>query len=65
LSTLNKSKEWNRFADKIVCVFEANKKLKGSHAANTEYLKSLDGKFIGWVLNVVNKFNASTEIAED
>lgn len=65
LSTLNKSKEWNRFTDKIVCVFEANKKLKGSHAANTEYLKSLDGKFIGWVLNVVNKFNASTEIAED
>jgi polysaccharide biosynthesis transport protein len=65
LSTLNKSKEWNRFSDKIVCVFEANKKLKGSHAANTEYLKGLDGKFIGWVLNVVNKFNASTEIAED
>ncbi len=65
LSTLNKSKEWNRFTDKIVCVFEANKKIKGSQAANTEYLKSLDGKFIGWVLNVVNKFNASTEIAED
>ncbi len=65
LSTLNKSKEWNRFADKIVCVFEANKKMKGGHAANTEYLKSLDGKFIGWVLNVVNKFNASSEVAEE
>lgn len=64
LSTLNKSKEWNRFTDKIVCVFEANKKMRGNQAANTEYLKSLDGKFIGWVLNVVNKFNASGENAE-
>lgn len=65
LSTLNKSKEWNRFTDRIVCVFEANKKMKGSQVANTEYLKSLDGKFIGWVLNVVNKFNASPETAEE
>lgn len=64
LSTLNKSKEWNRFADKILCVFEANKKIKSSQMANIEYLKSLDGKFIGWVLNVVNKFNSTTEVTE-
>jgi len=64
LSTLNKSKEWNRFAEKILCVFEANKKIKNSQQANIEYLKSLDGKFIGWVLNVVNKFNANAEVAE-
>ncbi|MGN6180762.1 MAG: exopolysaccharide transport family protein [Mucilaginibacter sp.] len=64
LSTLNKSKEWNRFADKILCVFEANKKIKNSQQANIEYLKSLDGKFIGWVLNVVNKFNAAADVAE-
>jgi uncharacterized protein involved in exopolysaccharide biosynthesis/Mrp family chromosome partitioning ATPase len=65
LSTLNKSKEWNRFADKILCVFEANKKIKNSQQANIEYLKSLDSKFIGWVLNVVNKFNATAEAAEN
>lgn len=64
LSTLNKSKEWNRYADKILCVFEANKKLKSGHIANIDYLKGLDGKFIGWVLNVVNKFNAGTETTE-
>jgi len=64
LNTLNKSKEWNRFAEKILCVFEANKKIKNSQQANIEYLKSLDGKFIGWVLNVVNKFNTNTEAAE-
>ena len=61
LSTLNKSKEWNKFADKILTVFEADKKIKGNQMVNVEYLKSLNGKFMGWVLNVVNKFNTDKE----
>jgi len=61
LNTLNKSKEWNKFADKILAVFEADKKIKGSQMVNVEYLKSLNGKFMGWVLNVVNKFNTTEE----
>jgi len=65
LSTLNKSKEWNRFADKILGIFEANKKIKTSQMASIEYMKGLDGKFIGWVLNVVNKFNAPAATSDE
>ncbi|SDS88246.1 Uncharacterized protein involved in exopolysaccharide biosynthesis [Mucilaginibacter mallensis] len=57
LNTLNKSKEWNTFADKIMTVFESDKKISNSQHADIKYLKSLDEKFIGWVLNVVHKFN--------
>jgi len=42
-------------------VFEADKKIKGNQMVNVEYLKSLNGKFMGWVLNVVNKFNTDKE----
>jgi succinoglycan biosynthesis transport protein ExoP len=61
LNTLNKSKEWNKFSDKILTVFEAGKPLKDTQKTNIAYLKGLDGKFIGWVLNVVNKFNETPE----
>jgi len=59
LDTLNKSKEWNRYADKILTVFEAGKNIKHSQKPNIEYLKNLNGKFMGWVLNVVNKLDAA------
>jgi succinoglycan biosynthesis transport protein ExoP len=65
LGTLNKSKEWNRFADKILSVFEANKKIKSGHLVHIEYLKKPEGKFIGWVLNVVNKFSDSAGTPEE
>jgi len=65
LSTLNKSKEWNRFADKILTVFEANKKIKDSQMVQVDYMKNLDGKFIGWVLNVVHKSGISPQQAEE
>jgi len=61
LDTLNKSKEWNKFADKILTVFEAGKNIKYHQKPNIEYLKNLNGKFMGWVLNVVHKLDAAAE----
>lgn len=61
LNTLNKSKEWNVFSDKILAVFEAGKDIKSHEKKNIDYLKNLDGKFMGWVLNVVNKHDAADE----
>lgn len=61
LTTLNKSKEWNKFADKILTIFEAGKRLRGYEMKHITYLKNLNGKFMGWVLNVVNKLDAEDE----
>ena len=55
LDTLNKSKEWVAFADKVVAVFEANQTLTFAKKQEVEYLKTLDKKFIGWVLNKVGE----------
>ncbi|WP_158996207.1 Wzz/FepE/Etk N-terminal domain-containing protein [Mucilaginibacter sp. L196] len=61
LNTLNKSKEWNKFTDKILTIFEAGKRLRDNEMKHINYLKSLNGKFMGWVLNVVNKLDAADE----
>ena len=61
LNTLNKSKEWNKFTDKILTIFEAGKRLREHEKKHIDYLKSLNGKFMGWVLNVVNKLDAADE----
>jgi succinoglycan biosynthesis transport protein ExoP len=61
LNTLNKSKEWNKFTDKILTIFEAGKRLSDYEMKHIDYLKSLNGKFMGWVLNVVNKLDAADE----
>lgn len=53
LETLNKSKEWVSFADKIITVFESGQKVTYKTKQHIEYLKSLDGKFAGWILNMV------------
>jgi uncharacterized protein involved in exopolysaccharide biosynthesis/Mrp family chromosome partitioning ATPase len=52
LETLNKSKEWVIFSDKILTVFEAGKKISEPIKHQIEYLKATDGQFIGWVLNL-------------
>ncbi|HEX3024845.1 MAG TPA: hypothetical protein VHP12_06510 [Chitinophagaceae bacterium] len=51
LSTLNKSKEWIDFGDKLVAVFEAKQTISFFKNEDVNYLRSLDNKFIGWVLN--------------
>ena len=53
LDTLNRSKEWSAFADKVLTVFQAGHVIDILYQDNMEYLKSLNGKFIGWVLNSV------------
>lgn len=51
LDSLNKSKEWILFANKTIAVFEANKSVLRSHTQYLDYLKNLNTKFGGWVLN--------------
>ena len=51
LDSLNKSKEWILFANKTVAVFEANRRISGSQKQYVEYLKLLNNKFGGWILN--------------
>ncbi|AMR32677.1 hypothetical protein A0256_15230 [Mucilaginibacter sp. PAMC 26640] len=51
LSTLNKSKEWILFANKVIAVFEANKSVLKTQKNDITYLKNLDTKFAGWILN--------------
>ena len=53
LNYLNKSKEWILFSDKILSVFQANQTITLVKQQHINYLKSLDNKFIGWVLNKV------------
>nr|WP_294893879.1 lipopolysaccharide biosynthesis protein [uncultured Pedobacter sp.] len=54
LETLGKAKEWNQVADKVMGVFEANQSLSNSKKQHINYLKTLNGQFIGWVLNKVS-----------
>ncbi|HEY2583016.1 MAG TPA: AAA family ATPase [Mucilaginibacter sp.] len=51
LDSLNKSKEWILFANKVVAVFEVNHSLSRSQKQVINYLKKLNTKFAGWVLN--------------
>ena len=54
LDTLSKAKEWNLIADKIMGVFEANQTISNSKKQHINYLKELNGQFIGWVINKVS-----------
>ena len=53
LDMLSKSKEWMQFADKVVSVFENNQSIKEPAQASIQYMRSLNGKMLGWVLNKV------------
>ena len=55
LTTLNQSKEWIVVADRVLCVYEANTSIKNGMKDQILYLKSMEGKFIGWMLNKVTK----------
>ena len=39
----------------MLCVFEANTNITYEKSDQVEYLKSINGKFIGWVLNKVDE----------
>lgn len=55
LSTLNKSKEWVDFADKVLTVFKAGQTIRENKKQQVNYLKGLNNSFMGWVLNEVDK----------
>ncbi|HTN21154.1 MAG TPA: hypothetical protein VL125_11790 [Pelobium sp.] len=59
LETLGKAKEWNLIADKVMGVFEANQTLSNSKKQHINYLKGLNGQFIGWVINKVSIDNGN------
>lgn len=54
LDALNRSKELSEFAEKIITVFEANQTITQAAKHQIDYLKNQKGKFIGWVINLVN-----------
>jgi len=51
LDSLNQAKEWILFTDKTIAVFEAHKNVPRSQIQYIDYLKHLNRKFAGWVLN--------------
>jgi len=55
LNSLNKAKEWISASDKVVTVLKAGQTLKEHKNLHINYLKGLNGQFIGWVLNEVTK----------
>ncbi|BAU54968.1 GumC family protein [Mucilaginibacter gotjawali] len=51
LDSLNQSKEWLLFCCKAIAVFETDKGISRSQIQYIDYLKHLNLKFAGWVLN--------------
>lgn len=61
LNSLNKAKEWIVASDKVVTVLKAGQSLKEHKNLHINYLKGLNGQFIGWVLNEVTKGQVPAE----
>ncbi len=55
LDALNKAKEWIMFTDKTLSVFEADQTLNEMKNQHINYLTTLNGQFIGWILNKVKQ----------
>jgi succinoglycan biosynthesis transport protein ExoP len=55
LDALNKAKEWILFTDKTLSVFEADQTLNEIKNQHINYLTTLNGQFIGWILNKVKQ----------
>ncbi|GAB2684031.1 polysaccharide biosynthesis tyrosine autokinase [Mucilaginibacter koreensis] len=64
LNTLNKSKEWTLFADKVFTVFKAGNSIKDTQKPNLRYLKSLNKRFAGWILNEVEQDQQVADVRE-
>ena len=47
----NKAKEWMLFTDKTIAVFEAGQTINDTKKQYANYFTSLNGHFIGWVMN--------------
>lgn len=57
LDSLNKSKEWILFANKTVAIFETGRRISKNQSQYIDYLKHINHKFAGWVLNKVHMSN--------
>jgi len=55
LDALNKAKEWILLTDKTLSVFEADQTLNEVKNQHINYLTTLNGQFIGWILNKVKQ----------
>jgi len=55
LNEYSDTKELTQFADAIIAVFSAENSLKPRDRESINYLKSLNGKFVGAILNFVSK----------
>jgi succinoglycan biosynthesis transport protein ExoP len=53
LIKMNLAKEWIEVVDRVVGVFESNRSIKRGEEENIAFLKTLNNKFTGWVLNKV------------
>jgi Mrp family chromosome partitioning ATPase len=51
LENRNKAKEWMLFTDKTIAVFEAGQTINDTKKQYTNYFTSLNGQFIGWIMN--------------
>jgi polysaccharide biosynthesis transport protein len=51
LDALTHSKEWVLFSNKTIAVFEANKAISKPQGQYIDYLRNLNSKFAGWILN--------------
>ena len=51
LNAMNQAKEWLTVSDKVVAAFETNRSLHAEQNNIIAYLKTLENKFIGWVMN--------------
>lgn len=61
LNALNKAKEWILFTDKTLSVFEADQTLNEVKNQHINYLTTLNGQFIGWILNKVKQQQGKPE----
>lgn len=64
LDSLNKAKEWITFSDKTLSVFQAGQSLSPESKQHVHYLSTVNGKFIGWVLNKVKHEGKPAEQVE-
>lgn len=53
LEKLSKAKEWILFADKVINVFESGKSIEEANQPDIQYLKGLNGRFAGMVINKI------------
>jgi Mrp family chromosome partitioning ATPase len=61
LDVFNKAREWVSFSDKVVPVFAAGQNLGDGKKKEIDYLKSLNGKLIGWLMNKVSNEGEKSE----